>query len=207
MAVRIPPHLNSLVDITTLLNIAESAIEIIDNSPLPQALYNKDKILVYANEKYCALNGRPLKDIVNRSENDHYIGNYRTDYDQFFIDIQQYTEASFHSEKRHGNGQIFSVEEHGSLINYHGKLHFLVSSKDVTASRRLTSSLQSSLDVQHAVMEASDDGMLVEDVDRTIIAINQNFFNEFNITPELLSSTNKPNNQSFQSWDACCVKR
>jgi diguanylate cyclase (GGDEF)-like protein len=39
-------------------------------------------------------------------------------------------------------------------------------------------------------MEASDDGMLVEDTNRKVIAINQTFFNSFDIPPNLLKEKN-----------------
>ena len=60
--------------------------------------------------------------------------------------------------------------------------------KDITQKVNSTKALQSALDIQHAIMEASDDGMLVENVNREVITINKTFTKTFNI-PKRLTQT------------------
>jgi Transcriptional regulator containing PAS, AAA-type ATPase, and DNA-binding domains len=61
--------------------------------------------------------------------------------------------------------------------------------KDVTKQTRSTQALENALDVQRAINEASDDGMLVEGINSQIINVNQVFLDTFFITSECYRAT------------------
>lgn len=199
VAEMIRPILSTLVDIPTLLSLVESATETIDNSSLPQVLYNMDREIAYANEAYCQLHKRDLNDLLHQHGKQFFSEEEHDRYDQLFDDILKYGNANNNSTKTTGDGETIHTEFHGSLLNYNGSRHYHVSLYDQTEKIRNQQQLQSYSDIQHAIMEASDDGMLVEDTDRKAIAINQTFFNTFDIPPSLLK---EKNNQTLEMLKA-----
>tara|TARA_R110002096_G_scaffold268308_3_gene462003 strand:+ start:3091 stop:3426 length:336 start_codon:yes stop_codon:yes gene_type:complete len=79
----IKPILESLLNIPRLLSNLESSSEIIDNSPMAQVIYNMDRRIVYANEKYLQLNERPLDDLINNGSRQHFKQEDHAKYDVF----------------------------------------------------------------------------------------------------------------------------
>lgn len=181
---RIKTSLNHLLHIPSLINAAELSTEMFDNNSLAQAIYNNKLNIVYANRAYCELNGRDLRDIINHQGTEFLAKTDHTPYLQFFDSIDE-TGIGIMPKlmKETGSGKIFYTETHGHSISYNGEMHYLITSKDITQEMEAQLALSESLDVQHAVLEASDDGVLVEDINRHVIAINQNFYSTFDITP------------------------
>jgi diguanylate cyclase (GGDEF)-like protein len=184
------PILTSLLDIPTLLNIAESATEAIDNSSLAQVIYSMDRQIAYANEPYCQLNKRDLNSLLRQHGQQFLPLEEQYKFNQFFDDILEHGKSDHSCMKTTGDGNIINIEAHGSLITYNGSRHYLITVNDVSEKIIAQQQIQSYSDIQHAIMEASDDGMLVEDTNRKIIAINQTFFNTFDIPPNLLKEKN-----------------
>jgi len=186
----IRPILSTLVDIPTLLKLVESATEALDNSPLPQVLYNMDRQISYANEAYCQLHKRDLNELLQQHGKQFFSKEEHDSYDQFFDNILKYGNANNNSTKITSDGEVVHTEFHGSLLNYNGNRHYHISLYDQTEKIRNQQQLQSYSDIQHAILEASDDGMLVEDLERKVIAINQTCFNTFDTVPSLLIEKN-----------------
>lgn len=199
VAEMIRPILSTLVDIPTLLSLVESATQVIDNSSLPQVLYNMDREIAYANEAYCQLHKRDLNDLLHQHGKQFFSEEEHDRYDQFFDNILKYGNANNNSTKITSDGEVVHTEFHGSLLNYNGNRHYHISLYDQTEKIRNQQQLQSYSDIQHAILEASDDGMLVEDLERKVIAINQTFFNTFDIPPSLLK---EKNNQTLEMLKA-----
>ncbi|MEO1888846.1 MAG: EAL domain-containing protein [Cycloclasticus sp.] len=183
VAEKIELAVNQLLDIPSLINAAELSSEILDKSPLAQVIYNTDRHLVYANEAYCNINERPLSEIIDQHGQQYLTKENEFLFNQFFNEIDSKGHAFVQGKKTTGVGKEITVENTGSIITYNGANHYLITSKDITAETEARTALSESVEIQRAVFEASDDGLLVEDVNRHVIAINQNFYNFFNITP------------------------
>ncbi|HAI96122.1 MAG TPA: hypothetical protein DCL50_01635 [Methylococcaceae bacterium] len=179
----ISPSLEKLLDIPNLLNAAELSSEVLENSQLAQSVYNIDRRIVYANKTYCELNQRQLKDIVRVHGKQFISDPYKTDFDLFFDEIEAKGHASSKSKKVTGSGNTIYTENSGATLLYNGQPHYLITSIDVTKETEALHALENSLDIQRAILEATDDGVLVEDLDRTVIAINQKFYDYFDIEP------------------------
>jgi len=185
----ISPTLTSLLDIPNLLNAAEFAIDSIDNSPLAQVIYNMDKKIVYANEPYCLLKKQSLSQLINKNGKQFLLKREQHKFNQLFDRILKYGKADGEVDL-FVNQNIIHVEAHGSLITYNGQQHFFFTLLDLTEKVNNQQQLQSYSDIQHAIMEASDDGILVEDPERQVIAINQTFFDTFDLPNSLLTKKN-----------------
>ncbi|MEH6504110.1 MAG: EAL domain-containing protein [Cycloclasticus sp.] len=181
------PQLDTLLDITSLLNNMASATEVIDNSPMAQVIYNMDRRIVYANEKYLQLNERSLDEVINTTPRKYFTKKDLIKYDNFFDTVLSSGKAVASASKKRGDGELITVENTGSLIRFLGKKHYLLACKDITEETETLKALETSLEIQQAIMETSDDGIAVEDVNRKVITINQNFFDYFNISPSYLS--------------------
>lgn len=179
----ISPSLEKLLDIPNLLNAAELSSEVLENSQLAQSVYNIDRRIVYANKTYCELNQRQLKDIVRVHGKQFISDQYKNDFDLFFDEIEAKGHASVKGEKVTGSGNTIYTENSGATLLYNGQPHYLITSIDVTKETEALHALENSLDIQRAILEATDDGVLVEDLDRAVIAINQKFYDYFDITP------------------------
>lgn len=182
--------LTSVLDIPTLLNIADSATDTIDNSPLAQVIYSMDRHITYANEAYCKLNKRNLSSLLQQHGKQFLPTEEQYKFDQFFDDILEHGQSDHIGMKATGDGNIINIEVHGSLITYNGSRHYLITLNDVSEQIIAQQQIQSYSDIQHAIMEASDDGMLVEDTNRKVITINQVFFDTFDIPTNLLKEKN-----------------
>lgn len=82
----------------------------------------------------------------------------------------------------------------------HGRVWYF---KDITEKINSTKALQSSLDIQHAIMEATDDGMLVEDVNREVITVNKTFIDTFKIDQKLVDNFGASTLKVFESGAPC----
>jgi len=185
----ISPTLTSLLDIPTLLNAAEFAIASVDNSPFAQVIYNMDKQLIYANEAYCLLKKESLSQLVNKHGQQFLPKQEQPKFNPFFGRILKYGKASGEVDLV-VNQNIIHVEIHGYLTTYNGLQHYFFTLLDLTEKINNQQQLQSYSDIQHAIMEASDDGILVEDPERQVIAINQTFFDTFDLPSDLLTGKN-----------------
>ncbi|PHS72665.1 MAG: hypothetical protein COB22_04785 [Cycloclasticus sp.] len=58
--------------------------------------------------------------------------------------------------------------------------------KNITKIVNSTKALQNALDIHRAIMEASDDGLLVEDLNRNVITVNQVFLQTFKISEDVI---------------------
>ncbi|HIL93041.1 MAG TPA: PAS domain S-box protein [Cycloclasticus sp.] len=193
VAKRIKSTLGNLLDIPNLINAAGLSSEILDNSPLAQVIYNLDHELVYANAAYCKMNQRSLKELIGQHRKQGLGKREQYLFNQFLDTIQANGQAFAHSEKVTGTNKTIHVENNGSSILYGGEKHSLIASRDVTEEKETKLALIDSLAVQHATFEAIDDGVLVEDIDRNVIAINQNFYRFFN--------TSRPTTDSIHTLD------
>lgn len=182
--------LTSVLDIPTLLNIADSATDSIDNSPLAQVIYSMDRHITYANEAYCKLNQRDLTSLLHQHGKQFMPSEEQYKFDRFFDDVLEHGQSDHSGMKATGDGNTINIEAHGSLITYNGSRHYLITVNDLSDQIIAQQQIQSYIDIQHAIMEASDDGMLVEDTNRKVIAINQVFFNTFGIPANLLKDKN-----------------
>ena len=183
----IQPQLETLLDVTNLLNNMASATEVIDNSPMAHVIYNMDRRIVYANEKYLQLNERSLDEVINTTSRKYFTKKELLKYDAFFDTILKSGKTENSTTKKRGDGALMTVENTGSLIRFLGKKHFLIACKDITEETATLNALETSLEIQQAIMETSDDGIVVEDINRKVITINQNFFDYFSIAPSYLS--------------------
>jgi diguanylate cyclase (GGDEF)-like protein/PAS domain S-box-containing protein len=183
----IQPQLETLLDVTNLLNNMASATEVIDNSPMAQVIYNMDRRIVYANEKYLQLNERSLDEVINTTSRQYFTKKELIKYDSFFDTILTTGKAVETATKKLGDGKLAFIENTGSLIRFLGKKHYLLACKDTTEETETLKALETSLEIQQAIMETSNDGIVVEDINRKVITINQNFFDYFNIAPSYLS--------------------
>ena len=183
IAIKITHSLHQLLDIPNLLNAAELSTEILENSQLAQSIYSADRKIVYANAAYCKINQRQLKDIVRLDGKQFVSDKSKNDFDSFFNEIETNGYASLKADKVTGQGKIIHTENSGCTILYNGHSHYLITSRDITNEVEAVYALESSLDIQRAILEATDDGVLVEDRDRNIIAINQKFYDYFDFTP------------------------
>ena len=134
-----------------------------------------DRRIVYANEKYLQLNERTLDEVINTSSRKHFTKKELIKYDHFFDTVLSSGKAVESAYKKRGNGELILIENVGSLIRFLGKNHFLIACKDITEETETLNALETSLEIQQAIMETSDDGILAEDVNRKVITINQNF--------------------------------
>ena len=175
--------IEKLLDLPSLLNAAELSAEILDNSPLAQVIYDLDLNVIYANDAYCVMNQRPLSDIIHQKGEQYVFEKKRKLFRDFFDDIKTAGHSFIQGIKVTGSGQLIYTENSGSFITYNGEPHYLIASKDVSREKNSNKALRESLDIQHAILEATDDGVLVEDLDRSIITINQNFYDYFKIAP------------------------
>jgi len=189
IAIRLKPSLTKLLDLPTLLRIAETETQIIDNSPVAQAVFDMDRRLVYANSAYCLLNGRSLEEIIGFSGKKFLNKESLHQYKFFFNTILSQGKAFVRGQKIHGDNKVIHVENQGSLIHFRGEKHYLLISQDITNEVESTEALQSSLQIQKAIMEATDDAILVEDNHREIISINQNFIDAFNLPNDVLNKS------------------
>ena len=196
----ISPTLISLLDIPTLLTASEFAIDSIDNSPFAQVIYNMDKQLVYANEAYCLLKKESLSQLVNKHGQQFLPEHEQPKFNPIFDRILKYGKASGEVDL-FVSQNIIHVEAHGSLTIYNGLQHYFFTLLDLTEKIKNQQQLQSYSDIQHAIMEASDDGVLVEDTQRRVIAINQTFFDTFDLPNTLLTNKEK-DNSSMQLLNA-----
>lgn len=183
----IQPQLETLLDITTLLNNVASTTEIIDNSPMAQVIYNMDRRIVYANEKYLQLNERSLDEVINSTSRQYFTKKELITFDNFFDTVLSTGKATASGSKMRGDGKLYFIENTGSLIRFLDEKHYLIACKDITNETESRKALETSLEIQQAIMETSDDGIVVEDVNRKVIAINQNFFDYFSIPSSYLS--------------------
>ena len=183
VADKIQHAVGQLLDIPSLINAAELSSEILDKSPLAQVIYNKERKIVYANDIYCIMNERQISDIIEQPGKQYVAKENASLFDQFFDNIEANGHASISGVKITGTGKKFHTENTGSIITYNGDTHYLITSKDVTYELATQQALNESLDIQNAIFEASNDGLLVEDVNRHVIAINQNFYTFFDISP------------------------
>lgn len=177
----IKPILESLLNIPRLLSNLESSSEIIDNSPMAQVIYNMDRRIVYANEKYLQLNERPLDDLINNGSRQYFKQEDHAKYDVFFDTILNTGKATAAVHKKRGDGALLLIENTGTIIHFFGKKHYLIACKDITAEVATKNALENSLGIKQAIMEASEDGIVVEDVNRNVITLNQNFINYFKL--------------------------
>lgn len=179
----ISPSLEKLLDIPNLLNAAELSSDVLENSQLAQSVYNIDRRIVYANKTYCELNQRQLKDIVMVHGKQFISDQSKNDFDLFFDEIEAKGHArSVKGEKVTGSGNNIYTENSGATLLYNGQPHYLITSIDVTKETKTLHALENSLDIQRAILEATDDGVLVEDLDRNIVAINQKFYDYFDLS-------------------------
>jgi diguanylate cyclase (GGDEF)-like protein len=183
VADKIQHSVGQLLDIPSLINAAELSSEILDKSPLAQVIYNKERKIVYANDVYCIMNERQISDIIEQSGKQYVAKENASLFDQFFDKIETNGHASISGVKVTGTGKKFHTENTGSIITYNGDMHYLITSKDVTTELTIQQAHNESLDIQNAIFEASNDGLLVEDVNRHVITINQNFYKFFDIYP------------------------
>ncbi|MDX2426275.1 MAG: EAL domain-containing protein [Cycloclasticus sp.] len=183
----IQPQLETLLDITSMLNNMASTTEVIDNSPMAQVIYNMDRRIVFANEKYLQLNERSLDEVINTTSRQYFSKKDLIKYDNFFDTILSTGKAVVSAPKKRGDGKLVFIENTGSLIRFLGKKHYLLACKDTTEETETLNALETSLEIQQAIMETSDDGIVVEDVNRKVITINQNFFDYFSIPSSHLS--------------------
>ena len=190
---KIKGSVTHLFNIPSLINAAELSSELLDNSPLAQVIYDADKNLVYANKVYCTLNGRPLSELINQHGQQFLSKESKSLFEQFFSNLNINGHAFVQGKKITGAGNEIHVENTGSIINYNGKTHYLITSVDTTAQIEAKNALSETLDIQHAIFEASDDGLLVEDINRKVITINQNFYTFFEIPP--------PNTNNIETLD------
>ena len=185
----ISPTLTSFLDIPTLLNASEFAIDSIDNSPFAQVIYNMDKQVVYANEAYCLLKKENFNQLINKYGQQFLPQQEQPKFNPFFDRILKQGKASGEADLV-VNQNIIHVEVHGYLTTYNGLQHYLFTLLDLTEKIKNQQQLQSYSDIQHAIMEASDDGILVEDTQRQVIAINQTFFDTFDLPNNTLTKEN-----------------
>ncbi|MGB1427192.1 MAG: bifunctional diguanylate cyclase/phosphodiesterase [Cycloclasticus sp.] len=183
VANKIRLSLNQLFDIHSVLHTAELATDILENSQLAQSIYNADLKIVYANAAYCRINHRQLKDIIGVHGKQFVSENYKNHFDSFIDEIRTHGYASIKGEKLTGEGKVIHTENAGCTILYNRQKHYLITSQDVTNEVEAVYALENSLDIQRAILEATDDGVLVEDLNRNIIAINQKFYEYFDINP------------------------
>jgi diguanylate cyclase (GGDEF)-like protein/PAS domain S-box-containing protein len=181
----ISPTLTSFLDIPTLLNAAEFSADYIDKSPFAQVIYNMDRQIVYANEPYCLLKKLSFTQLLNQNGKQFIPKKEWSRFNQLFDDILEHGKASLDVELL-AKQTIVHVETHGSLITYNGLQHYVITLIDLTEKIETQQQLQSYSDIQHAIMEASDDGILVEDTRRRVITINQTFFDTFDLPNTLL---------------------
>lgn len=183
IAKKITHSLHQLLDIPNLLNAAELSTEILENSQLAQSIYSADRKIVYANAAYCKINQRQLKDIVRLHGKQFVSDKHKNNFDPFFDEIDTNGYASLKADKVTGKGEIIHTENSGCTILYNGHSHYLITSRDITKEIEAVYALEDALDIQRAILEATDDGVLVEDLDRNIIAINQKFYDYFDLAP------------------------
>ncbi|OUR90420.1 hypothetical protein A9Q85_00765 [Cycloclasticus sp. 44_32_T64] len=183
VAKRISHTLKGLLDIPNLVNAAELSTEILDNGPLAQVIYNLERQVVYANNAYCDMNQRPLSEMIHQYGEQFLSKEKQHLFKEFFDEIKATGHGFAKGQKITGDGQLIHTENTGTLITYNGEPHYLITAKDITRETKSRNDLHDTLDIQHAILEATDDGVLVEDSHRNIIAINQNFYDYFKITP------------------------
>jgi len=180
---KITPTLNQLLSISNLVNNVELSSDTFTNNPLAHVIYSLDYKLVYANPAYCKLNHYSLEELFNVHARQNLTKGKEsnTKFKSFFDKILSDGQAFSRGTKITGNGDEIHVENTGNLINYNGEPHYIISSKNITDETKTLESLNYALDIQRAILEATEDGILVEDLDRNVIAINQKFFDYLGI--------------------------
>jgi len=181
---KISSTLNELFSISNLINGVELSTDTLTNSPLAYVIYSLDHRLIYANPSYCELNQYSLEELFNIHAQQNMAKGKKSEaiFNNFFDSIMRTGRAFTRGTKITGKGNKIYVENTGNLINYNGQPHYIISSKNVTEETITLESLNSALDIQSAILEATEDGILVEDISRNVIAINQNFFDYLSIT-------------------------
>lgn len=82
------------------------------------------------------------------------------------------------------DGTTFYVEAHGSTLTYQGKIHTLGIIRDITERVEVEQQLREREEQYGSVFEATDDGLVIQDLDGFFIEANPAFCNMLGYTRE-----------------------